>query len=409
MSAEPVIRGCGGDIDGDYGTEPVHTPGDDNDDVECDMREACARVVRRTVKPNILVVGNTGSGKSSLIDSIFGTNCAKEPVPPRTHIKCHNLAGLPVSVYEVYVVNDGWAQYSISSLKEIFRSNLDPHHTEDTMHVIWYVISSSLSQLITVPDLPPHLKNLPVVCIISKADISSLQERTTLKPFIDNLHFPRLLGCYDAVLGMHLPMFNLFDCPHCGSDELFIQKRKMIATCGNCHQQTSLEATSLRDIVAKTHDVLPDDEDLAKREIRKFDSHFTTEQRTSHRLSELELLILLARLWNFVDSAEGIPQYLFHKFHDKLLVFLERERLCNRLHSLALGIIWNRCLRHHFVKVITKATTTGNYAGNRAEDCEECFAEFCEGTLLIAEQAISDLGLEKVLENEMPTTVIHAP
>ncbi|KAH3698871.1 hypothetical protein Pelo_19735 [Pelomyxa schiedti] len=118
----------------------------------------------------------------------------------------------------------------------------------------------------------------------------------------------------------------------------------MIATCGNCHQQTSLEATSLRDIVAKTHDVLPDDvrdaftqsqvissshkEDLAKREIRKFDSHFTTEQRTSHRLYELELLILLARLWNFVDSAEGIPQYLFHKFHDKLLVFLERERIC---------------------------------------------------------------------------------
>ncbi|KAH3743670.1 GTP binding protein [Pelomyxa schiedti] len=404
-----------------------------------DFREAYSSVVHRTKKPNVLVVGPTGSGKSSLINSVFGMDLAQAGtgVPITTNFKCYELPGSPVCVYDSKGVEHGHGEEFLSSAKEFFAlkhvGDPDPQYAAETIHVIWYVINSAGSRIhpFEIQLWQTLFKNLPIMFMINKADISTDEDRSALKQTVENLNLPNSLGCFETVSGNHFPMLNLTICPHCGSDDLHIRKQQKLATCETCHQQTSLLVTSQHDIVAKTLHILPGlvrdafiqaqiiscshKEHLAKREIQRFYSCFAKIRLPSTMVNRIaELLVWLARLWHFVENGsvvgEEIAKDLFKafSFKEKLLVFL-RQGNGERIHIVGLGILWNRCLRHLFLEIFLRSASIAPCDTSWEKTVKDCFAELTEETLLQLEKSIADFGLETVLENEMPTQMEFHP
>jgi len=104
---------------------------------------------RETQKPNLMLVGGTGVGKSSLINRIFGVDKAKtgEGRPITQGIDRYERENLPVVFYDTEgyeVAKDGTqsrTNFETKILPEIERMNAG--ELKDHIHLVWYCISIS--------------------------------------------------------------------------------------------------------------------------------------------------------------------------------------------------------------------------------------------------------------------------
>lgn len=142
--------------------------------LEEEIRKQYAELQRH--RPNILVVGRTGVGKSSLINGILGEKLAETG------------AGRPITqFYSVYqhplvtmIDSMGWEGGSEG--EERFRSDtkqlLEKHRTtnpDDHIHIVWYVIAASDARF---QDFDAQLvreafTGIPVLFVLTKCDIVS--------------------------------------------------------------------------------------------------------------------------------------------------------------------------------------------------------------------------------------------
>ncbi len=98
---------------------------------------------------NIIVTGQTGVGKSTLINAIFRKRLADESIgrPVTQHVQRHDVSGVPVTIYDTPGIELGDSKDAvIREFKKTIRQSrkASPH---DLIHVLWYCIDAGQTRV----------------------------------------------------------------------------------------------------------------------------------------------------------------------------------------------------------------------------------------------------------------------
>lgn len=136
-------------------------------------------------KPNILLAGMTGVGKSSLINMIFGEDCAVVGTgkPVTQKIDLYESPDTSVRIFD----SKGY-EFGEKADKEFYDDVIalakQQANAEKAVHIVWYCISCSNGR-VTDYDLEAietfHSADIPVAVIFTKADLPSEGDLTSLK------------------------------------------------------------------------------------------------------------------------------------------------------------------------------------------------------------------------------------
>lgn len=149
-------------------------------------------------KPNVLVVGRTGTGKSSLINAIFGDQVAKvgAGTPVTQSYTAYTSDQLLVNLYD----SMGW-EGGADGEKRFFADTHDflkQHRTsnpDDHIHVVWYTLDAPSARFtdFDLELLTRAIENLPIVIILTKCDIASDEQIDAVKQAIEKANIPGLV------------------------------------------------------------------------------------------------------------------------------------------------------------------------------------------------------------------------
>ena len=400
------------------------------------FRQSYVDLMRNTRKPNVLIVGTTGAGKSSLINSVFGKRLAQEGagVPITTHFKRYAPEDGNVVIYDSRGLEHGNTEMFINDTRNFFQSL----SAENSIHVVWYVINGAGSRIQPFEEeiCRTLFADIPLIFLINKADISSDEDRAILRQTLTQLNLKSCVGIFDTVSGDHAPLLNVTKCPKCGSDDLDIRKKKGIATCLACNETISL-FTSTEGLIAKTLETLPvlareafiaaqtsscrHKDRRAKDIIREYYEEAGTVRFAKPLLKCIaRMLVRLSVLWDFRENGKTlsteIAQDLLRRefsFRDKILLFLQQSR-GERDRTTAMGIIWNRCLRKIFISIFVNTAFSGAAApaDDSADDSAEywhatvqkCFVDMNELEQAAVEKWLAHNSLNSLLDREMTET-----
>ncbi len=151
--------------------------------------------------PNIAVIGLTGVGKSTLINTIFGTEIAPtgSGKPVTTEFKKYSPEvlgiNLPVNLYDSPGYEPGteepiFVQSTIDFLNQQSRKG-----KEEQIHLVWYIISASSARL-TQADIniltEVNKKLIPAIIVLSQSDRASNRERANVRSAIERTSFNKV-------------------------------------------------------------------------------------------------------------------------------------------------------------------------------------------------------------------------
>jgi len=166
--------------------------------VEDQVEREFSEQVDKINKVNLMVVGGTGVGKSSLVNKVFGEDLAEtgsgEPVTRGCHL--YEKDHIPVAIFDTegYEIIDGEidnSNFSKNVMSEIDRRKI--LDLKDQIHVFWYCISAS-NHRVTSYDIE-NIKSLKgrglkVGIVITQCDTEEVNEKDE---GITSLEFRRVL------------------------------------------------------------------------------------------------------------------------------------------------------------------------------------------------------------------------
>ncbi|MFN7412862.1 MAG: GTPase family protein [Dolichospermum sp.] len=170
------------------------------------LRKELQEISESISSPNIVVIGRTGAGKSSLINVVFGEELAKTG------------AGLPVSNAfirypkstndkSLVVIYDS-AGYEMGKENQFkqdvfnFINEKKSVNIEEQIHLVWYVVHAGLKRFEHFDaDIIKMLQNerVPVLIIISQCDIARAEEINKIEEDINNYTVNKKLNKFDII------------------------------------------------------------------------------------------------------------------------------------------------------------------------------------------------------------------
>lgn len=343
-----------------------------------------ARDVR--TKPRVLVAGCTGSGKSTLINTVFGRQVARVGggVPVTQHFDRYELESESVVIYDSKGLEVGEHTNFMRTTKEF----LEDETVE--VHVVWYIINSAVSRIqpFEVDVCKSLFSKLPVIFILNKADLSSVEERESLRHSIREMHLANCVGVLDTSCAPTRSTAELpSQCSKCGSDDIEFRPKRKLVICAECgHVEQLVIQTGLDVLVSTTMDALPvlarerfvsaqqvsmsAKDNTARKIIADFhDVDFVHARLDRQQFNAVaKMLVRLSTVWEFrehsreyatVLAREHVGQY---SLRDRVFLLMgrqdkRREATCARL--TALGIVWHRCVRTLYTSIL-QVLTVGN-------------------------------------------------
>jgi len=153
------------------------------------VTDAVASVMKNIKAPNILVIGQTGVGKSSLINAIFGKELAETgagfPVTQSFNYYSNGLVNIYDSAGYEFSGVEGFLLENFKFLESKQKSGL-----EEQIHIIWYLINAASSRISafdthTIREICRH--NIPLIVILSQVDRARDEEIENIKSALSRL------------------------------------------------------------------------------------------------------------------------------------------------------------------------------------------------------------------------------
>jgi len=144
------------------------------------------KLTSRIKKPNILITGITGVGKSSLVNTVFGKKIAETGIgePITANLTKYTDADVPIVLYDTagYEVD---TDINPVSREETFKfiSGHGKGSPEDRVHFAWYVIDASGGRIVSVDiDMCRRFRenNIPFAVVLAKCDLVSRKDLNQL-------------------------------------------------------------------------------------------------------------------------------------------------------------------------------------------------------------------------------------
>mmetsp|Transcript_1579 Transcript_1579/g.5565 ORF Transcript_1579/g.5565 Transcript_1579/m.5565 type:complete len:563 (-) Transcript_1579:70-1758(-) len=422
------------------------------------FKDAYQKVCTKVRRPNVLMVGFSGAGKSSIINTVFGGDLAKEGAgkPITQHFQRYCPADQNIVIYDSKGLEAGMAWEELKASTEDFleslnnssgeeespnvrikhaspsrsSSSLDDVTNPNKLHLIWYVVNSAAARFQdfeerVCKELFPGTK---IIFLLNKADISTKEQRDTMRQLILDMQLSQCIGIFETTSQRYAGIRSIDTCPSCGAQDLIIHRRTKYALCEECDHKEHLQCTTgLSDVIALTISTLPKiaresfiaaqkvSLRIKERRAKHVITDFYDEQ--SHCFTQAQLLQSIAKmltrlsiLWDF--RAHGhlygthIARDLLSSFsvRDKIFLFVHKNKH-QKLRATAIGIIWNRCVRKLFQEVFME--TIKDYTKEELDNMwptllETAFADLSEETVNLLEEELEEMGLIKVLRAEMP-------
>lgn len=158
---------------------------ENNENLSNKLQEEFEKLQQEIQKPNILIAGATGVGKSSLINMVFGKEVAVvgtgKPITQKIDVYESENSDVRIFDSKGYEVGTKADHEFFESVIEMAKSYNEP---EKTIHLIWYCIACSNNR-VTDYDLNAInsflAANLPVTVVLTKADLTSDEEVENMK------------------------------------------------------------------------------------------------------------------------------------------------------------------------------------------------------------------------------------
>jgi uncharacterized protein (DUF697 family)/GTP-binding protein EngB required for normal cell division len=188
------------------------------------------RRVRELGHANILISGQTGVGKSTLINAVFRTPLAAEGVgkPVTKLVQRYQVAGVPVTIYDTPGIELGQSRKEVireykKTIKDSLNRPLDEH-----VHIAWYCMSAET----------PRVQDYDVDVI--KALAEEVPVLIVLTQCVDD---ERAQALEDAIAAENLPTH--------GSPLRTLARERTVA--GH-----TIPPKGLEELVERTHEILPE-------------------------------------------------------------------------------------------------------------------------------------------------------
>jgi uncharacterized protein (DUF697 family)/GTP-binding protein EngB required for normal cell division len=188
------------------------------------------RQVQQLGLANILISGQTGVGKSTLINSVFRARLAAEGVgkPVTKHVQRYQVGGVPVTIYDTPGIELGQSKKEvIREYKKTIRDSLS-RPLDEHVHIAWYCMSAETPRVqdYDVDVIRALAEEVPVLLVLTQC--------------VDD---QRAAALEAAIAAEHLPVH--------GSPLRTLARERTVA--GH-----TIPPKGLEELVERTHEILPE-------------------------------------------------------------------------------------------------------------------------------------------------------
>jgi predicted GTPase/uncharacterized protein (DUF697 family) len=168
-----------------------------------DLRAELEDFLQGLQSPNILLIGRTGVGKSTLVNAVFGKNIAKAGagLPVTQYFQKYSRPleeGIPITLYDSAGFETDKAQDFLKGTFDFLNSQRTKGK-EEQIHLSWYVVDASSARFEYFErELIDKLNSekIPVIIVLSQCDRASDEEIDAIRRVIEGFKFEK---AYDII------------------------------------------------------------------------------------------------------------------------------------------------------------------------------------------------------------------
>ena len=209
------------------------------------------------MKGNVLVLGNSGVGKSTLINAILGTDVAAasfgtEGTTKELKIYGPNLKDAPFNLIDSVGFEPNWfkARQAVNAVKAWSRKSAKEGNEDNQINIVWFCIDGCAAKLFpeTVENMAKAVsmwKDIPVVVVITKSFSKPDRDR----------NITMIREAFDKVKKYHCNVQGIIP---------------VVAQIYEIDENTSVAPEGLSELVDKTLELMPEGFQKADENVKRF-------------------------------------------------------------------------------------------------------------------------------------------